>query len=212
MPFRRARALAAVLTAGTLSVGIGSTVAAAGTPAKTKTVVEYHDTTPGQRVGRTPAVPTATAAPSTGLTQSVHLEIVGGELTVSPSIVTVTLTRDATGALTGVLPAIEVVDARGSFEGWRVRVRLADVTATDAQDKAVRIPPGKVEVAASGVDAVAGSADGVSLGRPGRGKGQTLLLEAARGHGAGTFVGSGVVTIDDRWATSAVVQLTVEVR
>jgi hypothetical protein len=131
----------------------------------------------------------ATGATSTVASQVVRLEVVGGGLTIDHDRATVTLApTDDPRVWSSPLPPVRIVDARGTFDGWRARWRATSLTAGG------RRVAGNVTVdtAVAVVDGLAGGLDD--------GHGRTLAA-ARPGWGAGTYEVTGRVTV--RLAASA---------
>lgn len=122
------------------------------------------------------------------VTEVISLEIIGGSLTVEPPTRSVTLHRvpGSRNDWSATLPPVDVVDARGSHDGWTLlwhvdRIELAGSSRDTVPPAKVRLTPGDVTV-------IAGEEPGLEPGRahPARKKGRTLL-SAERGWGAGTY-------------------------
>ncbi len=182
-------ASATVVVAGAMAATVGATPSSAAAT----TAISY-DT--GRR-----STPPHAGAPGPGpvarpetQTQTIRLEIRGGELTVEPRSLTVALSSDG-DVLRGTIPAITVVDARGTLEGWHARVRMVDVVGVDSDGSTLRVPPGQVVLTPAEPSIVAGTPEGVAAGRPVRGRGNGTLLRAAPSTGGGTFVGGGTIEI-----------------
>ena len=144
--------------------------------------------------------------------QMVRLEIRGGSLSIRPSTASVQLARDG-DVLRGTIGDATVIDARGTLDGWRARMRVIEVTAVDADGATKRIPPGRVAVTPTFPRAIAGHVDEVRAGRPFRARANGTLLSAGRGGGGGTFLGNAVVEIADaETLTSATVTVRFSVR
>ncbi|WP_436794224.1 hypothetical protein [Actinospongicola halichondriae] len=133
---------------------------------------------------------------ATSVMEEVRLEIVGGELTVGPADREVTLHRvpGTRAEWVGDLGPVEVVDARGTHDGWTLRwfVDGIDVAGSERH----RIPAAKVRVVPGDLVVVAGDRQGLTIGRahPATKKG-AVLLSADRGWGAGTQQIGGTVSL-----------------
>lgn len=176
-------ASAAVVVAGTMATAVGATQS---TPPAT-TSVSYD-------VAHQSAPPAVNRAVSDTLTQTIRLEIRGGDLTIEPSSLVVELAAHG-DVLRGELPDITVIDARGTLRGWTARVRMVSVAGVDAEGTTRRVPPGQVVLTPRAPSLIDGSLDGIVAGRTGRGRGFGTLLRAAKDAGGGTFVGGGTIEI-----------------
>ena len=97
----------------------------------------------------------------------------------------------------GTLPAVRVIDARGSLAGWQVVVRLIAPETPEASGARLFFQPG-------GPDAVSGQARGVRASRPvWSALGDSLsLFHAEPGYGNGAFDDDASVELFLPYATS----------
>lgn len=154
------------------------------------------------------SVPAKTSDGGSATAQVIQVEIVRGELRLVPDEAVVELTRDGTG-LVGTLPPVQVVDARGTHEGWTVWYRIVE---TPAGEPGVHIAPGKTSLVPSEPVVVHGTSDGLTSGRSGTGRGRFPLFSAARGAGGGTYEAGGRLRIHDTTARTAAVRVVFEVK
>jgi hypothetical protein len=133
--------------------------------------------------------------PGGSLTQTIQVTVIGGPLYLPEDRLSVDLVPARPGAarLGGVLPAVEVVDARGTHAGWELRWAVEEAW--------LLTPAGRVPVAHPRVtlepgvpQAVHGEPHGLRAGPTCPGAG--LLATAAPGAGAGTYAVGATVTVD----------------
>lgn len=151
------------------------------------------------------------------VTEVIQLTIIGGELSLVTDHASVTLQRvpGSDRDWTGALPAVRVIDARGTFAGWDVEWML---TSLDVQGAAIhgQVPDAKVRVDPAAPAVVDGTPDGLAAGKSGPAvhKGRTLF-SAAVGSGGGTYEAGATVSIrlpEHIDADSIVVELAFSVR
>jgi hypothetical protein len=142
---------------------------------------------PADAPKRPPAAPTAPAAPS----ERLGVSVIGGPISVTPSAFELTLTLDG-GVFRGTLPAITVVDARGTLAGWSVHV-----ATTRAFEKSVRRTfAGSVAIDDVAVTVVDGDAVGLrERNSPKLRAAGAELADARPGHGGGTYRIDGTVEV-----------------
>jgi hypothetical protein len=103
--------------------------------------------------------------PSSGskLEQTVQLTIDGGELDLQMTAARVQLTRvnGSDHEWSGALPAVRVVDARGTLEGWEVRWRLHSVVVDSRGPVGLQVLAATVEVQPGPTVVVEGDPQGV---------------------------------------------------
>jgi hypothetical protein len=81
-------------------------------------------------------------SPATAAMQGLRGAVRGGAMSVTPGQVHVSLTRAGDGShYRGVLPAVRVVDARGTLVGWHAQLRVVTVDGTDVANTRVRSLP-----------------------------------------------------------------------
>jgi hypothetical protein len=147
-----------------------------------------------------PAAPPGTASGSS-MVQVVKVEVRGGSLSLTDDRAEVALVRHGR-TWSGELPAVRVVDARGTHAGWTVRWAVADIEVSGCVKAKVR--PSHVRVDPAEPVAVHGLPDGVHAGRSSVGAGPArTLMRAAPGWGGGTYVGGGTATLRIPGCTSA---------
>jgi hypothetical protein len=139
--------------------------------------------------------PARTKAPasSTEAVQVVQLTVVGGALSLADESATVTLARHGS-TWSAELPAVRVVDARGTHAGWTVRWTVTDVDVDGCRHPRVGASHVKVTPAAPVV--VFGTADGLEAGRAAVGTAKHRTLgRAVAGSGGGTYEAGGTVSM-----------------
>lgn len=175
--FKRALVLVAVLSAVTGAFA-AATAAASGDstngPDGKLSVITVPTTTVAD------ASQTSTTGTGTGtatLQQRINVRINGGTLTITPSTINVTLARVG-HAYKGSLPAVQIIDARGSLAGWTATVAPATLPAGTQ----LHVRPGKPA-------AVTGLQGEVSATHPGiaTANSPVALASAAPNGGGGTF-------------------------
>lgn len=132
------------------------------------------------------------------VTETIQLAVLGGELSLATEGATVVLTR-VPGSLrdwTGLLPPVQVVDARGTGAGWRVVWRVAALDVQTGPTRRDHTPATAVHLEPEAPTVVAGSPDGIAAGPPARGvpSGSTLL-RAGAGYGGGTYEAGAAVSV-----------------
>lgn len=156
--------------------------------------VSEHPLPPHVSSGASGSAAESTAGP---LVQVIQVQVHGGGLTLATNQVTVTLER-APGShrdWVGTLPAVEVIDARGTHSGWRLRWSAATLELTDSP-KAAHVPLSKVHLEPGTPIVVAGERAGVVAGKPGPAVHPgRLLMEAAPGFGGGTYAIAGTISV-----------------
>jgi hypothetical protein len=130
------------------------------------------------------------------MTQTIQLTVVGGPLELVTPNATVELSRvDSAGTeWVGVLPPVQVIDARGTHAGWTVRWFVDSVEVPGARRSSV--PDAQVVLDPAAPAVVAGTADGLSSGETGRGRPSgRALFGAAPGSGGGTYEAGAMVSV-----------------
>ncbi len=161
----------------------------------------------------------APVGPAAGqsVTEVIQLTVIGGPLSLVTDHASVTLQRvpGSDRDWTGTLPAVRVIDARGTFAGWDVDWML---TSLDVQGAATRahVPDAQVSVEPAAPAVVDGTPDGLEAGKAGLASpnGRTLF-SAAAGSGGGTYEAGATVSIrlpEHVDADSIVVELAFSVR
>lgn len=128
--------------------------------------------------------------------QTLSVSVLPGQLTVSPPTESVSLTKaqgQGGGPLTGSLPTVTVVDARGSLVGWRATVSLQSVAGVSDSDLA----KAKLCVSPDAPTVVAGNPPEVSAGQQvcGGVNDPLQLFFAPPNGGGGTFSDTGTLTL-----------------
>jgi len=129
--------------------------------------------------------------------QTLSVSVLPVQLTVSPPTESVSLSKaqgqGGGGSLTGSLPTVTVVDARGSLVGWRATVSLQSVAGVSDADLA----KATLCVSPDAPTVVAGNPPEVSAGRQVCGSaGDPLqLFFAPPNGGGGTFSDTGTLTL-----------------
>jgi hypothetical protein len=174
-----------------------SVVAAAPAPVVPRTPptlpeVSVHDIDPALLA----AVPSGGGGGQT-VVQRIQVTVVGGDLELVTDRVDVVLQR-VPGSKTqwvGTLPAVRVVDARGTHEGWAVRWTVESIDLHGAQGPG-KVPAALVRLEPGSPVVVAGTPDGLSAGKGGPAvpKGRTLF-SAEPGSGGGTYEAGGSVSL-----------------
>lgn len=153
---------------------------------------------------------TSTGAQS--LAQIVRVVVIGGGLELVTERATVALER-VPGSRTewvGSLPAVRVVDARGTHEGWEVRWAASGIDLDSGRPS--NVPTAKVHLEPGEPVVVAGLPEGLEAGKPGPAvpKGRTLFRSEPEA-GGGTYEAGGTVRVRlpaSVEATAATVHLT----
>ena len=128
--------------------------------------------------------------------QTLSVSVLPGQLTVSPPTESVSLTKaqgQGGGSLTGSLPTVTVVDARGSLVGWRATVSLQSVAGVSDSDLA----KATLCVSPDAPTVVAGNPPEVSAGHQvcGGVDDPLQLFFAPPNGGGGTFSDTGTLTL-----------------
>jgi hypothetical protein len=189
---RRAIWAAVALSGAAGSLLVGSDVAGAlgGGRSGAAHVQVVAPPAPAEAQAKAPAP--ATGSPLRSPAERVGVSVIGGPITVTPTATEVTLTLDDDGVFRGTLPAITVADARGTLEGWSVRV-----ATTRTFDRSVhRTFAGVVALRAVGVTVVDGDTVGLhERTAPKLHANGAVLVDAKSGHGGGTYRIDGTVEV-----------------
>ena len=147
-----------------------------------------------------PEVIAALAHPSPAgesVTETIQLTIVGGDLELVTPALTVTLEQVPGSDRDWIasLPAVRVVDARGTGEGWDVRWSLTSLEV-DGDAGSAHGPRAKVFLAPADPVVVAGALEGLVAGHAGpAARHGRSLFSADPGYGGGTYEAGGTVTV-----------------
>ena len=188
MPSWRALTAAAAMAAGGALV-FGQTTAAPATSSTTVVVEPQRDAPP-----HGPSAPSAGVAASAE--QTVTVGVIGGGLELATPAATVVLERvdGSDRDWSGPLPAVRVVDARGTHEGWTVEWRLAAVELDGSPTTAPR--GARVILEPQDARVVHGLAGGLGVGPGGPAQSNDSVLFTARpGGGGGTYEAGAMVRV-----------------
>jgi hypothetical protein len=141
-----------------------------------------------------PRPPVGADPPNGALSQTVRLQVLPGPLRLSNDRAMVHLrpALDHAGRLVGTMERVDVVDARGSHEGWTLEWSVAEAWATTATGR-VSLDPETVTVVPTPPEPIHGEPAGLTPGAACRGAG--LLVDAEVGAGAGTHRISADVSV-----------------
>lgn len=133
--------------------------------------------------------------PGGSLTQTIQVTVIGGPLYLPEDRLSVDLVPARPGAarLAGVLPPVEVVDARGTHAGWELRWAVDEAWLLTPAGR-VPVSHQRVTVEPGVPEAVHGEPHGLRAGPTCPGAG--LLATAAPGAGAGTYAVGATVSVD----------------
>ncbi|MGK2948604.1 MAG: hypothetical protein ACSLFP_08520 [Acidimicrobiales bacterium] len=157
--------------------------------------VSVHDIDPAQLA----AVRSAGASGGGGqsVVQTIRLNVIGGELELVTDRATVVLQKvpGSKREWVGTLPAVRVIDARGTHAGWAVRWSVESIDLHGANGPG-RVPAALVRLEPGAPVVVAGTSDGLASGKGGPSvrKGRTLF-SAEPGSGGGTYEAGGSLSL-----------------
>ena len=188
MGARRRRSIGATVLCIAAVVAVPAQLSAA-TPTTTSTIVEAPTAALGPVTVHEIESP-AVGGSGSSMTQVVQIAVIGGDLTLVTPQAEVELRRGPWSIWTGELPAVRVIDARGTHAGWTVRWDVAQVATTASGRTREVTGASAVWLAPSGPVVVAGLPDGLTSGRDGR-----VLFAAEPGGGGGTYEAGGQVAV-----------------
>jgi hypothetical protein len=127
------------------------------------------------------------------LTQTIQLTVIGGTLRLPDDRPRLDLVPAGPGRLVGALAPVEVVDARGTHEGWELRWSVDEAWMATAVGP-VLLTPQRVMIEPATPEAVHGEPFGLYAGPTCPGSG--LLAHAEPGGGAGIYAVGATVTLE----------------